>query len=270
MVLGTGRGQARYGGGSLIRIMAAASTSQRCLKQRFPSFARTSASSSSSRQTNETTTTTTYYDSLPSLLRELDRVRPKVVSCLGLLDRESCERELVAMEAEASAPGLWDQGQGDHGDRGDHGDGAAALLRDMSSLRRRIDLARSLEGLLGDVTAAVELMGDGPGSDESLIGEASEALGALGALVERWEVEKLLEGPFDRCCACVTIQAGAGGTDAQDWAQMLEVRSLPYLPYPFSYQTDSLPSCSACTPGTRRGGVSGLPCWSAAPARRLA
>lgn len=231
MVLGTGRGQARYGGGSLIRIMGTPSTSQRCLKQRLPSFARTSSSSSSSRQTNETTTTTTYYDSLPSLLRELDRVRPKVVSCLGLLDRESCERELVAMEAEASAPGLWDQGQGDHGDRGDHGDGAAALLRDMSSLRRRIDLARSLEGLLGDVTAAVELMGDGPGSDESLIGEASEALGALGALVERWEVEKLLEGPFDRCCACVTIQAGAGGTDAQDWAQMLEVRSLPYLPY---------------------------------------
>ena len=78
-----------------------------------------------------------------------------------------------------------------------------------------------------DVTAAVELMGDGPG-DESLIGEASGRWGAGGA---RGEVGggEAPGGPFDRCCACVTIQAGAGGTDAQDWAQMLEARSLPYL-----------------------------------------
>jgi peptide chain release factor 2 len=57
--------------------------------------------------------------------------------------------------------------------------------------------------------------------DESSLEELNSVLGRLTAEVEEAETEMLLSGPNDSCDAIVTINAGAGGTDAQDWAQML-------------------------------------------------
>jgi peptide chain release factor 2 len=58
-------------------------------------------------------------------------------------------------------------------------------------------------------------------NDELLLTEAEQNLKQLTADLDRWELERLLSGIYDTKGAVLTINAGAGGTDAQDWAEML-------------------------------------------------
>jgi peptide chain release factor 2 len=58
-------------------------------------------------------------------------------------------------------------------------------------------------------------------TDENLFTEAQITLNYLKLELDRWELQQLLSGPFDAKGAILTINAGAGGTDAQDWAEML-------------------------------------------------
>ena len=58
-------------------------------------------------------------------------------------------------------------------------------------------------------------------ADESLFQEATSSLSQLSRELDSWELQQLLSGPYDQSGAVLTINAGAGGTDAQDWAQML-------------------------------------------------
>lgn len=89
---------------------------------------------------------------------------------------------------------------------------------------------RSFQSRIEEAAFAVELLeSEGAADSGGLSGEAAallqEALGGLSALeaaLERWELTRLLSGPHDARGAVVTIQAGAGGVDAMDWAEMLE------------------------------------------------
>jgi peptide chain release factor 2 len=58
-------------------------------------------------------------------------------------------------------------------------------------------------------------------ADESLFQEATSNLSQLTRDLDQWELQQLLSGPYDQSGAVLTINAGAGGTDAQDWAEML-------------------------------------------------
>jgi len=58
-------------------------------------------------------------------------------------------------------------------------------------------------------------------NDESVFPEIEASLAKLLSELEKWELQKKLGGEYDECDAILTVNAGAGGTDAQDWAQML-------------------------------------------------
>ena len=58
-------------------------------------------------------------------------------------------------------------------------------------------------------------------ADESLFQEATLSLSQLTRELDSWELQQLLSGPYDQSGAVLTINAGAGGTDAQDWTEML-------------------------------------------------
>ncbi len=58
-------------------------------------------------------------------------------------------------------------------------------------------------------------------TDESLLAEANLTIYNLNHELDQWELQQLLSGLYDQNGAVVTINAGAGGTDAQDWAEML-------------------------------------------------
>ena len=72
---------------------------------------------------------------------------------------------------------------------------------------------------LADAGAALEILSIE--NDELLLIEADQNLRQLAEELDRWELERLLSGIYDTKGAVLTINAGAGGTDAQDWAEML-------------------------------------------------
>ncbi len=71
------------------------------------------------------------------------------------------------------------------------------------------------ERVTEDADAALEL------SDEDLIKDSLEQLKLTSQSIEKFELEQMLSGEYDKADAILTINAGAGGTDAQDWASML-------------------------------------------------
>ncbi len=90
-----------------------------------------------------------------------------------------------------------------------------------SLARLRDDLAR-YDGLIARVDDAVaidELLAEG--SDPELAQELAGSVGGLEADVDKLELAALLSGPYDASDAIATINAGAGGTESQDWAEML-------------------------------------------------
>jgi peptide chain release factor 2 len=93
------------------------------------------------------------------------------------------------------------------------------VLRERTRLDRAIDSYRRIER---EVDEAVELIGLGDAEDDTaIVGEAEALLDALRTEAQRREVESLLSGEADANDCYLEVHAGAGGTEAQDWAEML-------------------------------------------------
>ena len=75
------------------------------------------------------------------------------------------------------------------------------------------------ENSLEDSRAILELLE--LDQDDSLLTEAERTVSKLSRELDQWELQQLLSGPYDKEGAVLTINAGAGGTDAQDWAELL-------------------------------------------------
>jgi peptide chain release factor 2 len=89
----------------------------------------------------------------------------------------------------------------------------------LDECKSHLQTIATWQGTLGDAEAALELLD--LESDEALLGESLKNLGDLQRQLDQWDLLQLLSGPYDKEGAVLTINAGAGGTDAQDWAEML-------------------------------------------------
>jgi peptide chain release factor 2 len=103
-------------------------------------------------------------------------------------------------------PGFWDDQAG-----------AAKVGTEHARAQRRLELYRSVEADVDDLDMLVELATE----DATIAGELDEALASVEARLAALEEERLFSGRYDQGDALVTINAGAGGTDAQDWAEMV-------------------------------------------------
>lgn len=92
-------------------------------------------------------------------------------------------------------------------------------MRERNTLAARIDAVKSLQNELADHIGLIE-MGEMEG-DAGIVAESEKALGALREVAAKRELESLLSGEADGYGAYLEINAGAGGTEAQDWASML-------------------------------------------------
>ncbi|AGY59770.1 peptide chain release factor 2 [Gloeobacter kilaueensis JS1] len=115
---------------------------------------------------------------------------------------------IAALEQQASAPGFWDNQAA-----------AQKTLQDLNNLRQPLEQFQRWQKMLADIEAVLELVQET--GDESLLPEADSSVADLSEQLDRWELEQLLSGPYDERGAILAINAGAGGTDAQDWAEML-------------------------------------------------
>lgn len=92
-------------------------------------------------------------------------------------------------------------------------------MRERTALDKALSDFRSLEGGLEDALTLVEL-GEAEGDEDSLT-EAEQQLAELAAQAEKRQLESLLSGEADSNDSYLEVNAGAGGTEAQDWAEML-------------------------------------------------
>jgi len=92
-------------------------------------------------------------------------------------------------------------------------------MRQLDDVRAQLEQLQRWRSLLDDAEASLELQELEP--EPELLEEAETGLGRLRADLDRWELERLLSGSYDKEGAVLSINAGAGGTDAQDWALML-------------------------------------------------
>jgi peptide chain release factor 2 len=104
------------------------------------------------------------------------------------------------------APGFWDDQA--------H---AASVSAEHASVGRRLETFRSLESDIGDLEMLEELAED----DESMAAELEEQRASIVSRLAELEEARLFSGEYDSGDAVVTVNAGAGGTDSQDWAEML-------------------------------------------------
>ena len=128
------------------------------------------------------------------------------------------------------APGFWDEPET-----------AQKTAQAVTQLKEEVETFRSLETRVEDMEVLCELALEE--DDESLLPEMEETLASIRTDVEHLELGMLLNGEYDANNAILTLHAGAGGTEAQDWTAMLlrmfsrfaeregyEVEMLDYLP----------------------------------------
>ncbi|MCA3555153.1 peptide chain release factor 2 [Aestuariivirga sp.] len=131
------------------------------------------------------------------------------------LDWDNALRRLAELNAKSEDPSIWNDPQK-----------AQKLMRERQDLDKRIAMIRGLEQSIADNTELIQ-MGESEG-DESIIAEAETSLQALRPKVAETEIETLLSGEADANDAYLQINAGAGGTESQDWASMLMRMYLRY------------------------------------------
>ena len=112
------------------------------------------------------------------------------------------------LEQLASQNGFWDDPQE-----------ARLSMRQLDEVKAQLEQLQSWRGAIDDAVATLELYA--LEADDDLLAEANGGLQKLKGELDRWELERLLSGPYDKEGAVISINAGAGGTDAQDWALML-------------------------------------------------
>jgi peptide chain release factor 2 len=89
----------------------------------------------------------------------------------------------------------------------------------ISLLKNKLGHYQNLNSQADEIEVMMELALEG--DDEDLVQEAGQAIGALRKDVDALELETLMRGEYDTCNAILSLHAGAGGTEAQDWTQML-------------------------------------------------
>jgi len=120
------------------------------------------------------------------------------------------ESELAGLTGRSADPNLWDDPAA-----------AQALLRRAEELRDEIGAWRALQARALGLADLAELAGEEDDGGEAMRPDLERDLAALAADWTRMESRLLLSEPYDAHSAIVSVHAGAGGTESQDWAEML-------------------------------------------------
>ncbi|WP_338690146.1 peptide chain release factor 2 [Haloferula helveola] len=140
---------------------------------------------------------------------DTDALRKRLGQLGGYLDVPKLEREISTLEESMGAPDFWDDPNK-----------ARTVSERAASMKKKLETFRGLESGLDDVLAAIELAKEF--DDDDSAAEAVAQAGQLDKDISSFELVTLLDKPNDGASCYLIIQAGAGGTEACDWAQMLQ------------------------------------------------
>jgi peptide chain release factor 2 len=132
-------------------------------------------------------------------------VQTRSSSLWSIFDFPKQEAKLASLQTQSEASNLWDDPER-----------AQSIMKTISEIRDDVESWRKLEKRIRDTLELSEL------GDESLREELESELGDIEQELSRRELSVFLSGRYDRGNALLAINAGAGGTDSQDWASMLQ------------------------------------------------
>lgn len=127
---------------------------------------------------------------------------------MNLFDIFSKEKKLNELEVQTNSNEFWNDQEN-----------SAKVLQEIKILKDKVTQYKKLKTELSDLEVLIELGIEG--NDDSVVPEVKIGVKQLSKGVDKLETENLLSGNHDRSNAIITIHPGAGGTESQDWAQML-------------------------------------------------
>ena len=129
-------------------------------------------------------------------------------ACGGTFDEDSLKEELAEVDTEAQDPDIWsDQ------------DRARQVMSRRSQLQQQLSTVEALQEAHEELEVLLEMARD---DEEGVEAELDTALKRITPLLDRVELTAKMTGDHDQSNAFIEIHPGAGGTESQDWAQMLE------------------------------------------------
>ena len=143
----------------------------------------------------------------------LDELEGRLSEARGYLRIEELRERQGVLELEAAEPDLW-------GDQ----ERARKVTTELGRLSDDLASFDQLTESLGDARALLEMLAEAKAigeSDDSLFAELGQELSELDRSVGRLELQSLFQGEYDEDDAVAELHAGAGGTDAQDWCEMM-------------------------------------------------
>lgn len=142
---------------------------------------------------------------MSNLVSQLTAMKNEIENIAGRLHIVEKSSSADELEQQSAAPNFWnDQAN------------AQKIMQEIARLRSEVEPWQKLIARINDALELAQL------EDETLSGELEEEVRGLENLVEKMSLQAMFNGPYDREDAILAIHAGAGGTDSQDWAQMLE------------------------------------------------
>ena len=139
---------------------------------------------------------------------QLEGMQPEILDLANALGLDKLKMEIEQLEQRASQPGFWDDVEN-----------SQKILQKTGALKNKVAEYDSLAASYDDTMALIELADEE--EDLSLLEEAQSEVEKIKINLESQRLQTLLTGEYDSKNAILTFHAGAGGTEAQDWAMML-------------------------------------------------
>ena len=143
-----------------------------------------------------------------SYKQKLNDIKPALEGLAESLNIEGLRNELERLQAMQEAPGFWDNPEK-----------SQQIVMKAKSCESKLERYKQMNALWDDLMTICEMAAEE--DDDSMLPELEDGFAKLSADMESCRLQTLLTGNYDRNNALVSFQAGAGGTEAQDWCQML-------------------------------------------------
>jgi peptide chain release factor 2 len=135
-------------------------------------------------------------------------IQELVSQALDVIDTDDRQQKIQALEAASTQPDFWDDSTQ-----------AQQTMQALNDLKADLTMAKGWQQQLEDIDVLLTMGHDA--DDTSVLPEIESSLTELEKATRQWELQRLLGGEYDGEDALLSINAGTGGTDAQDWASML-------------------------------------------------
>ena len=148
---------------------------------------------------------------LENLRSELEACRPSIKELHDVYDIENSAEKIEELHEKAAEPGFWDDP-----------DASQAVLQQTRHLEARVERYNKFVSSANDIEVMIEMAGEEDEDTQAeLVEEIRLELEKLKADLDAASLETLLTGEYDHSNAILSFHAGAGGTEAQDWTEML-------------------------------------------------